>query len=316
MSDSQETRDREARHPIGVIASRTGLPQDVLRAWERRYEAVVPVRTDTGRRLYTDRDLEKLRLLKAAVEQGRRISDVASLDMRDLRELVEEDFASAVNAGGARASGKPTQEGAAYVQLALDATLALDSERLRTILADASVALTAPAMRTEVLLPLMHEIGEKWRVGELRIAHEHLATAIVRSFLGVNGRPISRNAPVVVVTTPSGQGHELGALIAASAASEIGWNALYLGPNLPAQEIAAVVRAKNASAIALSIISPADDPHLPAELQEIRRLVGDDVKILIGGASAGSYVATINAIGAHIADDISEFQGHLSATRR
>jgi hypothetical protein len=70
--ESPMASEQEARHPIGVVSTRTGIPQDVLRAWERRYSAVTPQRTETGRRLYSDLDLLRFRLLKAAVDSGRR----------------------------------------------------------------------------------------------------------------------------------------------------------------------------------------------------------------------------------------------------
>ena len=96
------------RHPIGVVSQRTGLPQDVLRAWERRYAAVVPQRTPTGRRLYTDLDIQRLRLLRDAVAGGRRISDVANLGVAELEALVGEDrsFDAKTTGKPRRASGK------------------------------------------------------------------------------------------------------------------------------------------------------------------------------------------------------------------
>ena len=81
----------EPRHPIRIVSSRTGIPQDLLRAWEKRYQAVVPARSPNGRRLYSDADINKLRLLKRAVSAGRRIGDVASLTIEELNSLIEED---------------------------------------------------------------------------------------------------------------------------------------------------------------------------------------------------------------------------------
>jgi DNA-binding transcriptional MerR regulator len=83
-------------HPISVVVRRTGLTQDILRAWEKRYQAVVPLRTDTGRRLYTEDQVAKLRLLKQLVDGGRRISDVAELDLPTLQRLADEDAKEAV----------------------------------------------------------------------------------------------------------------------------------------------------------------------------------------------------------------------------
>src|SRR5687768_11395483 len=80
-----------ARHPIAVVSERTGLSQDILRVWERRYGAVSPTRTESGERLYSDADVARLRLLDAAVAAGRRISRVATLSTTELEALIADD---------------------------------------------------------------------------------------------------------------------------------------------------------------------------------------------------------------------------------
>src|SRR6188768_2569345 len=82
------------RHPIAVVAERTGLSQDLLRVWERRYQAVIPTRGPGGQRLYSDADIERLALLHAATRAGRSISRVANLSDATLAELVDEDLAA------------------------------------------------------------------------------------------------------------------------------------------------------------------------------------------------------------------------------
>jgi cobalamin-dependent methionine synthase I len=148
----------------------------------------------------------------------------------------------------------------------------------------------------------------------LRIANEHLATATIRSFLGalrLNGHS-GPGGRTVVVATPSGQRHELGALVVAIAALEVGWDAVYLGPDLPAPEIAAAVRQRGAAAVALSLVCPANDPRTAAELRALRPLVGD-TPIFVGGRSAGSYGPVVTEIQGHLVDDPHAFQDALEA---
>ena len=57
-------------HSIKIVAQRTGLSSHVIRVWERRYDAVSPRRTETNRRLYSDGDIERLKLLGEATEIG------------------------------------------------------------------------------------------------------------------------------------------------------------------------------------------------------------------------------------------------------
>jgi len=313
MSEGRNGGEDAARHPIGVVSSRTGLPQDVLRAWERRYAAVTPHRTGTGRRLYRDRDVEKLALLKLAVESGRRISDVAALSVLELQALVQEDATAAPPSRRGQPLGHRETE--PVVRAALAAVEALDARALDDILRRASVDVSPPVLRDRVVRPLLETIGQRWRAGSLRIANEHLATATIRSFLGalrLNGHA-GPGTPRVVIATPSGHRHELGALIAAIAALEIGWDAVYLGPDLPAAEIASVARQRGAAAVALSLVCPANDPRTAAELRELRAHLGDSVAIFVGGASAGSYDAVVAEIRARHVDEPHLFQGALEA---
>jgi methylmalonyl-CoA mutase cobalamin-binding subunit len=109
--------------------------------------------------------------------------------------------------------------------------------------------------------------------------------------------------PLLIVTTPPGQLHEFGALMAAATAVENGWEVVYLGPNLPAEEIAAAARQRGADAVALSIIYPSGDPRLRREMHRLRQFLGPDIPILVGGRAAAAYRETLSEIRAvHLAD--------------
>jgi len=299
----------EPRHPIGVVSARTGIPQDLLRAWEKRYHAVVPKRGPTGRRLYTDDDIEKLRLLKQAVAGGRRISDVAALGAAELRELVQEDV---TEAGPPIPAASQPGEGDDYLESALDALERLDKHRLESALSEATVSLSAPALRQTVIAPLLHTIGDRWREGSMRIVHEHLASAIVRGMISTIGSGSkSPTAPTIVVTTPAGQRHELGALLAASAAEEYGWNVFYLGPDLPAEEIAAAVRQVNPRAIALSVVYQNGNLQVQEELRKLRRYVDPAIDIIVGGRAVTSLKPFLDDVGIKCVEDFSQFQSEL-----
>jgi len=304
----------EAKHPIGVVSTRTGLPQDVLRAWERRYHAVVPVRTDTGRRLYSDDDIEKLKLLRLAVDSGRRISDVAALAFDDLQALVSEDEASEASTRRV-ARRRPTADPADYVERGFKAIEGMDGPGLGRLLAEASRALAPAALHTDVMVPLLRRIGSGWRAGTLRIVNEHMATSIFRSFLGSLRwpEPSLNGKPRIVITTAAGQLHELGALLAAAAATDCGWDSIYLGPNLPAEEIAEAARQHDADAIALSLIYPEIDARIPDELRNLRHYVGNDVPILVGGAASPAYRPSLDEIGATVIGEIGDLRTVLAS---
>lgn len=302
---------KEHRHPIGVVSARTGIPQDLLRAWEKRYQAVVPGRGPTGRRLYSDEDIQKLRLLKRAVAAGRRISDVAALSLEDLNELTREDRVEAAPAADSAIVSSPD----GHLKAALEALDNLDRHAMEKALDDAAVSLGASQARQRVIMPLMHTIGERWREGTLRVVHEHLASAIVRSFVAglSNGAGRLPSAPRVLVTTPAGQRHELGALIAAGAANDFGWDAVYLGPDLPAEEIAAAVRELRPRAVALSVIYKNGDAQVQEEFRKLARYLDSDVPIIVGGRAVSLMQPFFDDLGIKSVQDLGEFQDELAA---
>src|SRR5688500_13294428 len=98
----------EPRHPIQVVARRTGLSADVIRAWEKRHAVVTPARTDSGRRLYTDADIERLRLIARVTLTGRTVAQAAALPAEELVALVrEEETNPAAPTDGARSAEPP-----------------------------------------------------------------------------------------------------------------------------------------------------------------------------------------------------------------
>jgi methylmalonyl-CoA mutase cobalamin-binding subunit len=172
--------------------------------------------------------------------------------------------------------------------------------------------MTPSALRSELLVPLMTETGERWRRGTLRIAHEHLASSVVRSFLGaISLRARTVAGPRIILTTPVGSDHEFGALIAAHCAAEVGWDPVFLGPTLPAAEIAAAARVRKASAVGLSIVFPPSNPAMHDELRLIRELLDDDVELLVGGPTVDGYRETLAEIRAHPVRELAEFQSTL-----
>jgi len=303
----------EPRHGIAVVSRRTGISRLLLRAWERRYDAVRPGRTDSGRRLYSDADIHKLQILKRLTAHGHRIGDIAHLDESTLEGLAAE-------IAGAPAAPAPLPAATDVDDLlgaALQAVADLDATRLEGLLARASVALSRPVLRRDLLQPLLVEVGERWHEGSLRVVHEHLASSVIKAFLaGLNqGQAAPAGAPVVVVTTPSGHRHELGALMAASLAAEAGWKVLYLGPDLPAEEIALAAQESHARAVVLSLVYPSDDPATMQQLRALRRFVGDGMPVLVGGRAAGAYLATLVSIDARVIDDLDGLDRELASIR-
>jgi methanogenic corrinoid protein MtbC1 len=307
----------EQGHTMKFVARRTGLSPHVIRIWEKRYGAVTPSRTQTRRRLYTDSEIERLVLLRRATLAGHSIRQIANLSLAQLRALVAEDEAAVPPPAPGLRSPVDVSTAQAHVAASMTAVQALDAIALENALMRARVALSHTAFLEALIVPMMQSIGDLWRDGSLRIMHEHLVSAIVRTLLGSLVTPTSLlpTAPHMVVTTPAGQLHEIGALIVASIASMEGWRVTYLGPNLPAEDIAAAVQQDPARAVGLSIIYPPDDPRLPQELARLRRYIGSDTPLFVGGRAATGYDDMLQCIMAIRPRDLTEFRAYLAALR-
>ena len=307
----------EQKHGIKTVATQTGLTQFTIRAWEKRYNVVKPLRTETNRRLYSDADISRLTLLRLATEGGHSIGRIANLPIEDLLERI--GTAGTIAHSAAIAKEVVSQETSLrfYIASCIAAVKQFEARALESTLFAASAAFSQPVFLEKLIAPLMREIGEQWKAGTLRIAHEHLASAVVRTLLGniCQGIDISASTPNLVIATPRGQLHEIGALIAGTTAASQGWQVTYLGPNLPAEEIVGCAVQNSAKAIGLSIIHPTDDPHIANELGKLRRGIQEDVALFVGGAGAIAYDSVINAIGAVRTNDMPTFRTELEALR-
>jgi MerR family transcriptional regulator, light-induced transcriptional regulator len=302
-------------HSMKVVARKAGLTPHAIRVWEKRYNAISPARTATNRRSYSDEDLRRLILLGKATRAGYAIGRIAHLSTDRLAALVRAEESELPEPS--RAAAAPAQVNVDLEEL-LGAAESMDAASLEGILTRAAVTLSLPSLLEQVIGPLMVRLGDHWRGGKLRVAHEHMATSTVRTVLGdlLRGSEAGSAAPEIVVATPSGQVHEMGALMAAVTAASEGWKVTYLGPNLPAEEIAGAAAQTRARAVALSVVYPSDDARLAAEIERLHRYLPDEVALLIGGRSAAAYVEALNTTRAILIPDLPSLRTRLENLRR
>lgn len=322
----------EVKYPIKAVVNKTGLSSHVIRIWERRYHAVTPERTTTNRRLYSETDVERLSHLQNAVSAGHSIGQIARLPLEKLRQLTQRSIydhaigqqsqiapLSATEASGSPRLRTDSREPAPqdFLESCIAAVRRFDAVQLEATLTRANIALGAIQMIERVIIPFINRIGEMWHEGTMRVMHEHMATAVIRTFCTnlKSTQDLPGAAPTIVVTTPSGQSHELGALIVALLARHQGWNTVYLGPNLPAEEIAAAAEVSQARAVALSIVYPADDASLEQELKKLRNYLRAEVRLIVGGRATEGYARALNAIGAIQLNDVTGLRNTLNALR-
>lgn len=305
----------DAHHPIQLAARLTGLSTHVIRIWEQRYKAVEPRRTVANHRLYSKNDIERLGLLRDVTRAGHNISQIAKLSNEELRALVTN--ASAMEIQAPRGATVTIEPGV-LLDECLDCVQSLNGHALDETLRRAATTLGAQGVLPRLIAPFTQRLGELWRGGEITAAHEHFATGRVRVFLGNLAKPFggANGAPRLVVATPSGQLHEMGALLVAALAANLGWNVTALGASLPAVEIAGAAQQKGARAVALSLVYPDDDASLTGELALLREALPSETALLVGGRAAPAYRETLERVGAVIVADLDQLGLALDRLRQ
>jgi MerR family transcriptional regulator, light-induced transcriptional regulator len=325
-SPSDTPEHTTSRHPIAVVAERTGLSQDLLRVWERRYQAVQPRRGPGGHRTYSDADIERLRLLNAVTNAGRSISHVAGLSTDELSRMAQEDAAARRDqpsidpSRAARSHHQGVHPRAAeVVDRALAATARLDAAELEHLLWRAVAEFGVIAFIEGVASPMLRRIGDDWHAGRVSIAHEHLASSIVYDLVTESMRSLTRRSgpDAVLVATPTGEHHAIGAALVGAAAAAEGWRVVYLGADVPAKEIAAAAAiASDVRVVAISLTYLREREKMVNELRDLRALLPAAVVLVAGGTGTGGIETELSAAGIRVGTDLADLRDALRAAAR
>lgn len=263
---------------IQAVANATGVSEHALRVWERRYGEMASKRSPAGYRLYTEEDVARIKVIKDLLDQGHAIGEIATLPVRDLERLRDRGKISL-------APALPQAIAEVARKRFLDAIAAMDPDEAQRVAASSTVAFPTYELITTVIAPILEELGNRWERGEFTVAQEHAASAVIRNQLGEllrMSRP-SESAPTIVATTPEGELHEFGAMLAGVAATTAGARVVYLGPNTPADDLASAVKAAHAKVALLSVVAM-DGKKANDALLAVRKALPKSVAMWVGGA--------------------------------
>lgn len=269
---------------VKTVAQLSGVTEHTLRAWERRYQAIEPSRTETGRRLYSLQDVERLKLLAALLEHGYSIGMIARLPDLELRSLLGQTAQSSTQS--------VESSSGAYSREIIRSVAEFQMDRMDQGLTRARSVLGVRTFVLEVISPVLLEVGRKGRLGEWTIAQEHAFSAVLRDHLGQILRSFSSHvrSPVedvqdplrrVVFATPEGDLHEFGILISAILFASYNFKVFYLGPNLPAEDLAQAVTLLNVGNVVIGTAST--DRLSNYYLMKLDQLLPKRVQIWVGG---------------------------------
>ncbi len=304
-------------YPIRAVAKQTGISIDTLRAWEKRYQVVTPQRDERGR-LYTEADMQRLGLLNAAVEKGHAIGRVAAFSNKELQALIAvPEISKTPRIIAKEFAPLPTMQAAEPVvapRALMEAIERLDYAEAERELALLAAILPPRELVHSVALPLMRHVGEAWHAGKLGIAQEHMTSALLRNVMGALIPLHRRTAPTskLLFATPSGEYHEFGILVSAMLAAGAGLGVVYLGANLPGDEIVAAAQKTAPQAVVLGFVGVNGGQAGLAELLIAAHKLPAQIELWVGGAQTPAVAQEVRKTRALLIEDFHMLEQHLA----
>ncbi|MGB2991012.1 MAG: cobalamin-dependent protein [Paenisporosarcina sp.] len=231
----QNDIDNQGKYNMKAVSTMVGILPGTIRAWERRYQMIAPIRNEAGHRLYSDNHVRKLKWLAQKVNDGFTISQAVSLLEQEAKEVIQ--------------PLNPELENR-IVQLQrsiLEAFLRFDERSAHTYMDEAFTIYTMDKVLLDILAPLLVQVGLLWEDDKITTAHEHFATSILRSRIGAVMHAFPHNGilPKVIAVCAPGEWHELGLLIFTLYMRRKGYEVIYLGSSIKENDIDVVIQTVN-----------------------------------------------------------------------
>ena len=250
---------------IGEFARRVGVSPELLRAWERRYGLLRPVRSSGGFRLYTADDAARVARMRQALGDGLSAAEAAGIALAD---------ASPQPLAG------PAPDAAARL---LAAIRAYDEPGMHAVLDEALAAFGLDVVLRDIVLPTLRQVGLDWQEGTIDVSQEHFASNVVRGRLLALARLWGRGGgPLALLACAPGEAHDLGLIAFGLVLRSHGWRILFLGADTP---VATLRQAAETTRPALAVVTSVDPARLESETPALRRLA-DLVPLALAGPGA------------------------------
>lgn len=299
----------ERAYRINVAAERSGVSEQLIRAWERRYGVPRPRRAPGGYRLYTELEIALLRRLKQLTEEGLSIREAVRMAPALRKELSAQPSAAPL----APVATAPAEQLGRWQEAVLQAAQAADQRAVERVLDEAFGALPPMRVYEELVVPLQREVGERWCAGRLTVGQEHLVSQPIRQRLWslVHAAPADSRKHVVCACFPEEE-HEVGMLGAALRFRLAGARVTLLGPRTPVDQLASISRTLLPDVVAVSAVCDPGEARFRELLASIREAIPRGTLLVIGGAAAERYPKICRALKARLISD-SEQWSHLLA---
>ncbi|WP_214826663.1 MerR family transcriptional regulator [Exiguobacterium algae] len=263
------------KYSIKTVASLTGVNPTTIRAWERRYQFIVPSRTESGHRLYSDQDVEKIKWVVDKQKEGLTVSQA----IQQLQQAPEPE-------------GEPNRLYDEELRMGLlDALLSFDERTAHDLINQAFNTFSFEKVTKDIIGPLLMEIGARWEDGSITIAHEHFATAFLRSRLSTLSlqMPLNPFLPRITCVCAPGEMHEIGLLFVTLYLRQHGYDVIFLGAGFPKEDLSKALHDIDTKCL---IFACTLSEHLSALEEAIDYIGKDHPELMIG---TGGYAVSSEA---------------------
>ena len=253
--------------PIRTVSEITGVNSVTLRAWERRYGLIKPLRTPKGHRLYSQQDIQLIQDVLDRLSQGMSISQIA----RDILDKTSMD------------NGEHPDVWGQYCQHMIKAVSRFDEHALEAVYNDAMALYPVDVVTTHLIMPLLEELGDRWQIKSGSIAEEHFFSVYLRNKLGArfHHQNLRNSGPKLIMACLPGEHHEFGILLFALTAHSKGYQVILLGADLPVTELIQVAERTESQGI---VLAGSASLNCDSISEEINLLTGTlSIPVFIGG---------------------------------
>ncbi len=272
--------------PIQAVERETGVSKELLRMWERRYHFPTPARDQQGDRIYTQEQINKLRLLRRLIDAGFRPGKIIGMDITDLEALLRSKYSKRI-------------ESSPDLERELVSTLqGKDPHMIREYLSHQLIKMGLQSFILEFLQYTNTIVGDAWMRGLIEVHEEHLYTEQVQTLIRgaiANLRPATRSPRIMLTTAPE-ESHTLGILMVEAMLRLDDIDAICFGPKMPVRDIVQAVMKHHMDIVGISFSTSFPASHAIEFLEDLRFRLPANTRIWAGGNALRSTRRNVEGV--------------------
>lgn len=245
------------QYSIKELERLSGIKAHTIRIWEKRHKIILPQRTQTNIRIYSDEDLKKIMNVSLLNTRGLKISKIADMTLDEInRKIIE--------------LSEVKRDVSVYVDQLVVGMIEMDEDRFEKTLAKVIQKIGFEQCVMQIIYPFLEKIGVLWQTKVINPAQEHFISNLIRQKMiaSIAALPIQNNkAKKVMLFLPEGEMHEIGLLFFHYITRKRKFRTYYLGQSVPHVDLKSVYEVHKPDILITSFISSPAPSHLAKYIQ-------------------------------------------------